>query len=351
MSSVFYGFVNVLRTVLFLVFIVCFPVTAHAGSEVNVYSYRQPFLIQPIFDAFTKETGTKVNVVFAKKGILERLKSEGLNSPADIILTVDIGRLTDVVNAGLTQSVRSDVLEKAIPISMRDPGGHWFGLTQRARVIYTSKARVPLTVAKNLSYEDLSSSKYKGRICTRKGDHAYNIALFAAMIAKYGESNAQIWLEGLRENLARKPQGNDRAQVKAILEGQCDIAIGNHYYYALMLSNKEQIAWAQSADIIFPNQGRGGTHMNVSGISLTKAAPNKANATALMEFLVGPVAQGMYAEVNHEYPIVAGVRPSKLLESFGSFERSNQLLSDVAAMRSTALKMVNKVNYNGGARD
>ncbi len=321
---------------------------AQAAEEVNVYSYRQPFLIQPMFDAFTRETGIKVNVVFANKGLVERLKAEGRNSPADLIFTVDIGRLTDAVAGGVTQAVENETLDQVIPASMRDPNGHWFGVTQRARVIYASKDRVPLEEARALFYEDLADPKWRGRICTRAGDHAYNVALFASMIDKHGEAKANAWLAGLRDNLARKPQGNDRAQVKAIMEGQCDLALGNHYYYALMLQNEEQSAWAASANIIFPNQNDDGTHMNISGIAMTSAAPNRENAIKLMEFLVGDLAQKMYAEQNNEYPLRAGVEPSGLLQSFGDFERSDQSLADVAAQRPMAIKLVNEVHYNAG---
>ncbi len=321
---------------------------AHAGDEVNVYSYREPFLIQPMFDAFTRETGIKVNVVFANKGLVERLKAEGRNSPADLIFTVDIGRLTDAVDGGVTQAVRNETLERVIPASMRHPAGHWFGVTQRARVIYASKDRVPLEEARALSYQDLADPKWRGRICTRAGDHAYNVALFAAMIAKHGEAQAKSWLAGLRDNLARKPQGNDRAQVKAIMEGQCDLALGNHYYYALMLQNEEQSAWAASANIVFPDQDGDGTHMNISGFAMTGAAPNRENAIKLMEFLVGELAQKMYAEQNNEYPLRAGVEPSGLLQSFGDFKRADQSLADVAAKRPAAIRLVNEVHYNAG---
>lgn len=319
-----------------------------AAEEVNVYSYRQPFLIQPMFDAFTRETGINVNVVFAEKGLVERLKAEGRNSPADLIFTVDIGRLADAVEGGVTQAVHDATLEQILPAAMRDPEGQWFGLTQRARVIYASKDRVPLEEARALNYEDLADPKWRGKICTRAGDHEYNVALFAAMIEKHGEAKAKAWLVGLRDNLARKPQGNDRAQVKAILEGQCDLALGNHYYYALMLQNEEQFAWAQAANMIFPDQAGAGTHMNISGMAMTKSAPNRDNALKLMRFLVGDLAQRMYAEQNNEYPLREGVDPSGLLESFGTFKRADQSLAAVAKLRPAAIRMINEVNFNAG---
>lgn len=322
------------------------PATAASAAEVNVYSYRQAFLVKPLFDTFTKETGVKVNVVFANKGLVKRLQAEGRNSPADLVLTVDIGRLSSVVKAGLAQPVTSATLERAVPTAYRDPNGLWFGLTLRARLIYTSKDRVKK--GEIVSYEELADPKWRGRICTRKGDHAYNIALLAAYIGHHGEAKAEAWLRGVKANLARKPQGNDRAQVKAIMEGVCDVAIGNHYYMALMLQNEKQKPWAQSVNLVFPTLGGIGTHMNVSGIMMTKYAPNRADALRLMEFLVGKQAQSIYAITNNEYPIDPAVKTSPLLESWGAFKRDALALDTIAKYRATALMIVNKVGYNDG---
>tara|TARA_R110002126_G_scaffold7351_7_gene36070 strand:- start:4761 stop:5783 length:1023 start_codon:yes stop_codon:yes gene_type:complete len=323
------------------------PAASATAAEVNVYSYRQAFLVKPLFDAFTKETGVKVNVVFAQKGLIKRLQAEGRNSPADLVFTVDIGRLSAVVNADLAQPVKSEALEKAVPASFRDSGGLWYGLTLRARLIYTSKDRVK--PGEITSYEQLADPKWRGKVCTRKGDHAYNIALLAAYIGHYGEAKAEEWLRGVKANLARKPQGNDRAQVKAIMEGVCDIAVGNHYYMALMLQNEKQKPWAASANLVFPTLAGKGTHMNVSGVMMTKHAPNRANAQKLMEFLASKKAQGIYAVANNEYPIDPSVKASPLLESWGTFKRDTLALDVIAKNRSTALKIVNKVRYNDGA--
>ncbi len=319
-------------------------VPANAAEEVNVYSYRQPFLIKPMFDAFERETGIKVNVVFANKGLVERLKNEGPNSPADLIFTVDIGRLSEVYEAGLTQPVTSDVLSAIIPPQYREPAGHWFGLTTRARLIYASKDRV--APGEITSYEDLADPKWAGRICTRSGNHVYQIALLASFIAHYGEEEAEKWLRGVKNNLARKPQGNDRNQVKAISEGVCDLSLGNNYYYALMLADEEQAAWADAANVIFPTLGNKGTHVNLSGIALTKSAPNSDNAIKLMEFLAGDLAQQMYAEQNHEYPINANVPWSGILKSLGTFEPDDMPLATVSTHRATAAKIVNRVGYD-----
>lgn len=320
--------------------------TAASAAEVNVYSYRQGVLVKPLFDAFTKETGVKVNVVFAKKGLIKRLQAEGRNSPADLVFTVDIGRLAAVVNAGLAQPVKTAALEKAVPAAYRDAGGLWYGLTLRARLLYTSKDRVSKGAI--TSYEDLADPKWRGKVCTRKGDHAYNIAMLAAYIGHYGEAKATEWLKGVKANLARKPQGNDRAQVKAIMEGVCDIAVGNHYYMALMLKNEKQKPWAASANLVFPTLAGKGTHMNVSGVMMTKHSPNRANAVKLMEFLTSKKAQGIYANVNNEYPIDPNVKASPLLESWGKFPRDTVSLDTIAKNRSAALKIVNTVGYNDG---
>jgi len=318
--------------------------TSAFSNEVNVYSYRQPFLIQPIFDAFTKESGIDVNVVFAKKGLSERLVREGKNSPADLVFTVDIGRLIDVVNKDLVQDVDSSILTKNIPSQYRDPKGKWFGLTTRTRSIYVSKERAKLADIQN--YEDLSNPEWKGRICTRSGKHPYNLALIASMIAHHGEEKATEWLKGVKANLARKPQGNDRAQVKAIKEGVCDISLGNNYYYGKMLNNPDQVEWANAVHITFPNQNNRGTHVNISGMALTNSAPNKDNAIKLMEFLSEKLAQKMYSEQNFEYPVNPAVEPSGLLQSWGNFKSDNLPLSDVAKLRKQAAVLVDQIGFD-----
>jgi iron(III) transport system substrate-binding protein len=318
--------------------------TANAAEEVNVYSYRQPTLIEPLFAGFTEETGIKVNVVFAKKGLAERLVNEGANSPADLVFTVDIGRLNEVVEKGVVQAVQSETLENNIPAQYRDPKGEWFGLTLRTRSIYASKDRVNLDDIKN--YEDLADPMWKGKICTRSGKHAYNLALFASMIAHHGEADTEKWLEGVKANLARKPQGNDRAQVKAIKEGVCDLSLGNNYYFGKMINNPDQKAWADAVTLTFPNQDNRGTHVNISGMALTKAAPNKENAIKLMEYLTETKAQTMYAEDNYEYPVKPGVAPSALVASWGSFKADELPLSEIASLRKTAAKLVDKVGFD-----
>ncbi|MFM7446406.1 MAG: extracellular solute-binding protein, partial [Tabrizicola sp.] len=234
------------------------------AEEVNIYSHRQPELIQPLTDAFTAETGITVNVAFVDKGMAERLQAEGDRSPADLVLTVDIARLLQVAEADVLQPVQSDVLEANIPEALRDPNDLWFGLTARARIVYASKDRVqPGEVT---TYEDLASEKWKGRLCSRSGLHDYNIALLGAVIAHHGEEAATAWATGLKANLARKPDGGDRDQIKAIAAGECDIAIGNTYYMGQMLADPEQVPAAEAVNIVFPTFENGGTHMNISGV-------------------------------------------------------------------------------------
>ncbi len=319
-------------------------VSVSQAAEVNVYSYRKPTLIDPMFAAFTEQTGIKVNSVYAKKGMLEKLQSEGRNSPADLVFTVDIGRLSDIRDAGLTQPVSRSRFAADIPENYMEPDGHWFGLTTRARIIVVSKERVaPMAIT---TYEGLADPKWKGRICTRSGKHPYMVALTASMIAHHGLASARNWLSGLKDNLARKPQGNDRAQVKAIKEGVCDLAVINHYYMAKMLKDPEQVPWAESVNVIFPNQEDRGTHMNVSGVALTKHAPNKDNAIKLMAFLASETGQGMYAEKNAEYPVKPGIWWSELQNSWGSFKEDSLSLALVSENRAAAIILADEVKYN-----
>lgn len=319
--------------------------SALAADEVNVYSYRQPFLTDPIFDAFTEETGIKVNTVFAKKGLIERLENEGMNSPADLVLVTNVGNLAAAVDAGLTQSVSNETLESNIPASFRDADGHWFGLTSRGRIIVTSKERVEPGLIEN--YADLAKPELEGKICTRSGKHGYMVELIASVIAHEGEEAAQSWLEGVKSNLARKPQGNDRAQVKAISEGECDVAVINTYYMGAMVSDPEQKSWAEAVNVVFPNQDSHGTHMNISGVLMTKASPNRDNAIKLLEFLASDKAQSMYADKNHEYPVKADVSPSELVASWGEFKKDELPLNEIAKHRAQASKLVDTVDYDG----
>jgi iron(III) transport system substrate-binding protein len=316
-----------------------------ALAEVNVYSYRQPELIQPLVEAFTAETGIEVNIAFLNKGLTERLEAEGRRTPADIILTADVQHLAEAVEAGVTQAVVSDVMIANVPEAFRDPGNHWFALTSRARVVYASRDRV--APGEVTTYEDLADPKWQGRICTRSGTHAYNTALTAAMIAHHGPDYAKTWLTGLKANLAMKPQGNDRAQVKSIWSGECDISLGNTYYMGEMLEDDEQRAWAESVRIDFPVFEGHGTHVNISGVAMTKYAKHPDDALAFMEFLTSPEAQGIYAAANHEYPVSPEAAPSAMVASWGNFTPDDVNLMALAGERGDALKLTQEVDFDG----
>ena len=317
---------------------------AATTNEVNVYSFRQPFLIEPIMEKFTNQTGIKVNILFAKKGLIERVKREGELSPADLVLTTDISRLMQLSGQNLTQAVGSKALSENIPSQYRDPNQHWFALTSRVRNIYSSLERVG--PAADITYQDLASPEFKGKICTRSGKHPYNVSLVASIIAHQGLAEAKTWLENVKGNLARKPQGNDRAQVKAVKDGLCDYALGNNYYLGKMLADPKQVSWAQAVDINFPNQKTTGAHVNVSGVVLAKYAPNKENAVKLMEFLSDDAAQQMYAEVNYEYPVKEGVQPSKLVASWGAFKADHLPLAEIAEQHKAAVKLLDEVKFD-----
>jgi iron(III) transport system substrate-binding protein len=319
------------------------PALAQAQGEVNVYTYREQKLIQPLLDAFTKDTGIKVNVVSASSGLEQRIKTEGANSPADVLLTVDIGRLEDAVQAGITQPIKSDVIDKTVPASLRDPEGHWAGVSMRARVIYASKDRVKQDA---ITYEELADPKWKGKICIRSGQHIYNNALIAAMIAKHGEAKAEEWLKGLKANLAQKPSGGEREQARDVAAGKCDIGIGNTYYWALMTQNPSQKAWADATKVILPTFAGGGTHVNVSGVVLAKNAPNKANAMKLIEWLAGDTAQHMYADTNYEYPVKAGIKVNAIIAGYGKLNPDPLPLSKIAQNKKAAANLVDKTGFD-----
>jgi len=319
------------------------PTLAAAQGEVNVYTYREHKLIQPLLDAFTKDTGIKVNVVSASSGLEQRIKTEGANSPADVLLTVDIGRLEDAIQAGITQPIKSAVIDKVVPAQYRDPEGHWAGISMRARVVYASKERVKQDA---ITYEELADPKWKGKICIRSGQHIYNNALIGAMIAKYGEAKAEEWLRGLKANLAQKPSGGDREQARDVAAGKCDLGIGNTYYWALMKTSSNQKDWADATKVILPTFQDGGTHVNLSGVVLAKHAPNKANAMKLIEWLVGDHAQHMYADLNYEYPIKDGIKVNDIIASYGPLKPDAVPLSKIADNKKAAANLVDKVGFD-----
>lgn len=318
---------------------------AQAAESVNIYSYREPKLVDPVLKAFTAKTGIKVNTVFANSGLVERIAAEGRNSPADVLLTNEFGLLIQGVNAGITAPLKSDIIDKQIPAALRDPEGRWIGLTRRARIVYASKDRVKQDT---ITYEELADPKWKGKICARSGQHTYNISLIASLIANDGEEKAEAWLNGVKANLARKPAGGDREQVRDVQAGLCDLAIGNTYYMVAMQNTPDQKVWADAVKILFPNASDRGTHVNITGASILANAPNRDNGQKLIEYLASDEAQKIYAEAIGEYPAVPSVKASATVESWGTLKPDPLPLSKIAEFRKKASELVDKVHFDAG---
>src|SRR5918995_711243 len=317
---------------------------ATADGVVNVYTNREPGLYSATLDEFSKATGVKVNAIFSEQGLAERIRAEGENSPADVLITVDIGRLREAVDLGITQAVRSEILAANIPAQFRDPDGQWFGLSLRARVIYAAKDRVK---DEAITYEGLADPKWKGKICTRSFQHQYNIALAAAFLVKHGEAATVEWLRRVKANLARKPSGGDRDVAKDIAAGVCDIGLGNQYYIGLMSNGSaEQRKWAEAVRVILPTFKGGGTHINVSGAVVTKHAPNRDNAVKLLEYMTSTEAQRVFADVNYEYPVRPGIAVNPLVRSFGELKPDPMAMADIAMARAKASELVDKVGFD-----
>ncbi len=329
------------------ILVLTLSLTKVIGAEVNIYSHRQPFLINPFLEKFTEETGIKTNVVYATKGLAQRLKAEGKNSPADVILTVDIGRLYIYDDLDLLASIDSDILDKNIPSNLKSPENKWFALSKRSRIIVTSKERVG--EGQITKIEDLANQKWKGKICSRPGSHVYNRALMASLILSLGEKAAEEWAKKFVDNLSRRPQGNDRAQVKAIFEGQCDISIINNYYFGKLKYSEDpsQRKWAKSVRLIFPNQGEEerGAHINISGGGVAKYSKNKSEAVALLEFLSKAQSQKMYGEINFEYPVNPSVETTEELKSWGSFKSDSLPIISIAQKAYEAQKIIDRVGW------
>ncbi len=317
------------------------------AKEINIYSHRQPFLINPFLELFTQETGIKTNVVYSKKGLAQRLKAEGENSPADLILTVDIGRLYIYDDLDLLLPIESKKLINNIPTYLRSPDNSWFGLSKRARVIVVDNEKIKDGDITTL--EDLADSKWKGQICSRPGSHVYNRGIMASVLAEYGKEKAEEWARNLVANFAKRPQGNDRAQVKAIYEGECSIAIINNYYYGKLKFSEdpEQRKWVENVRLIFPNQAEGdrGAHVNISGAGVAKYSKNKKEAIALLEFLTSEKAQKLYGEINFEYPVNPKVSPSEELQNWGEFREDNLPIIKIAELAPEAQKIIDRVGW------
>lgn len=315
---------------------------------VTLYTTREPGLIQPLLDAFSQDTGTKVDTVFVRDGLIERLRAEGERSPADVLMTVDTGNLLDLVEAGQTQAIESATLSAAIPANLRDANGHWYALSLRDRILYADKD----LALDSFSYEDLAKPEWKGKVCIRSGQHPYNTSLFAAMIAHDGEAATEEWLRGVKANLARAAAGGDREVARDILGGICEIGIANAYYVGRMKNEaegSEQRAWGDAIKVIrpvFSGAADGGTHVNISGAAVARHAKNRDGAVKLLEYLVSDHAQSLYAKANYEYPVKAGVELDPVVASFGELKVDALPLTEVVKHRKLASELVDRVGFD-----
>ena len=316
------------------------------GAEVNVYSARGEDLIKPALDTFTEQTGIKVNLITeSADALIRRIQLEGANSPADVLLTVDAGRLFRAKEAGILASLKSPILTQRIPSAYRDPDNQWFGLSLRSRVIMFDKSRV--SAEEISSYEDLADPKWKGEICIRSSGNIYNQSLLASLIEHHGEEATEVWAEGLVSNMARRPQGGDRDQIRAAVAGQCKLAVANTYYLAGMLNSDvdTDVEVAQKIGVLWPNQDNRGAHMNVSGAGLIKGSKNVEEARQLIEFLSDDYAQGWYSEVNNEYSVRADIPVSTTLQGFGPFKADQLNLEVLGKNNEAAVRLADRAGW------
>ncbi len=321
------------------------PGSAFAQNEVNLYTTREPGLIKPLLEVFSKQSGIKVNTVFVKDGLAERVRAEGSRSPADVLMTVDIGNLLELVQQGVTQKLDSPVLNAAIPANLRDENGHWYALSLRARLVYAAKS----LNLKTITYEELADPKWKAKLCIRSGQHPYNTALISSYIAHYDVAAAEQWLRGLKANLARTPGGGDRDVARDIVGGICDIGVANSYYIGLMRSGAggpEQKKWGDGIDVVMPTFKNGGTHVNVSGVAIAASAPHRAEAVKLLEYLVSDEAQALYASGDFEYPVKAGTKIDPIIAALGALKIDPRPVIAGVAHLKLASELVDKVGFN-----
>ncbi|MFK8048115.1 MAG: Fe(3+) ABC transporter substrate-binding protein [Halioglobus sp.] len=317
-----------------------------ATAEVNLYSARQEALIKPLLDKFTEETGITVNLVTGKgDSLLARLKNEGRNSPADMLLTTDAGRLYRAQEAGVLQATSSEYLETHIPLHLRSAESYWYGLSVRARFIVYAKDRVKPTELS--SYQALAGDEWRNRICVRSSSNIYNQSLVASMIAHNGVTATDAWLKGFVSNFARPPQGGDRDQIKAVAAGQCDIAVVNSYYLGAMINSDDasQRAAAEKVAVFWPDQAARGTHINISGAGITSAAKNTRQAKQLLEFLANDDSQRWYAQTNREYPVRSELGASPLLESWGEYKADSLDVSELGKLNAQAVMAMDRARW------
>lgn len=328
--------------------VLALPLAAAAQEKVlNLYTARHYQTDEALYANFTKQTGIKINRIEGQEDpLLERIRNEGANSPADVFITVDIGRLWRAQQAGVFAPVKSKVLESRIPANYRDPNGEWFGFSARGRVIAYNKTAVRTGDIAN--YEDLADPKWKGKVCTRSSGHVYNLSLVSSLIAHDGEARTEQWARGVAGNLARVPKGGDTDQLKAVAAGECDVAIANTYYIARLLrsTKPEDKAVADKLGVVWPNQKSQGVHMNVSGGGMLKHAPNKEAAVKFLEYLAGDDAQRYFADGNNEWPVVQAVKTSNpVLEALGTFKADTINVAELGKYQPAAQKLVDRAGY------
>ncbi len=317
-----------------------------AEQEVNVYSARKEALILPLLQRFEAQTGIEVNLVTGKAdALLKRLEAEGRSTPADLFITTDAGRLQRAKDAGVLQPVNNPKLLQRVPVQLRDRDLNWFGLSERARVIFYARDRVDSSELS--TYEALTDPRWKGRICIRSSGNIYNQSLVASMIEAHGVDKTEAWARGLVANLARKPAGGDTDQLRAAAAGLCDIAVANTYYYGRLVNSKKEKdrQVAESLGLFWPNQAGRGAHINVSGAGVTRHAKHREAAERLLEFLVSTEAQAWYAEVNNEYPVVADAPVSAALRGFGEFKADDLNLTSLGENNRAAVELMDRAGW------
>tara|TARA_X000001036_G_scaffold438855_1_gene487866 strand:- start:9040 stop:10065 length:1026 start_codon:yes stop_codon:yes gene_type:complete len=332
--------------IVFLLLIGC----SQNGSEVNIYTSRHYDSDDELYALFTEKTGIQVNVISGKgAALIERIKAEGENSPADIYFTIDAGNLWKVQSEGFFQSISSNKINSIVPENLRGPNNEWIAIAKRARVIFYNPKKISKDEIKNLSYEDLSNPKWKGRIVIRSSNNMYNQSLVASLISNNGIENTEIWGKGLISNFARKPQGNDRSQIMAIANEEADLAIANSYYIGLMLSGtkgSEQLEAAKKVSIHFPNQNNRGAHINISGAGILKSSPNSKNAIKFLEFLLSEEMQKNIVNNSYEYPILENIDPHPLIKNFGTdFKEDRISVADYGELNPEAIKLMDRVGW------
>jgi len=316
------------------------------AETIGIYTHRQPFLLDPILKAYTEKTGIEFQTVYAPQGLATRIQTEGENTKADIVLTVDISRIKELADIDLLAPLQSKIIQNNVPVHLRDVSDKWTALSLRARIIAVSKERVGKEAITTI--EELALPKWKGRVCSRKGSHVYNRALLASLIAHNGAEEAKKWVNGFVDNLARRPQGNDRAQAKAIFTGQCDIVLMNTYYFGKMKFSKEQPEqkeWADSMEIAFFNQEGRGQHMNISAAGILKGSKKKQLAREFLEWLTSKEAQLIYTEINFEYPVNPDSDSSEEVASWGSFKMDDLPMSIIADESPLAQRIINETGW------